>query len=387
MVSDADHLLGRPIVDRDRAAAWLQRGAEIPHDAIIAKTIEAVADTPVEVKGDSVTFVGTSSKLDRDSDIIRAAGVDHEAWLKRPVILASHDARERIGRGRSADLKGSRWIIGADYYPATISPLAATMKDMLDWNLANKGANDVGAVYSIGFRSIKARFVDERRGVDFDLVETLEYSDVSIASNTGAQLLGAKAAGVGLDPLFEWCFKVQKDAGLVCVNHEFAERLRNLIDPSKALNLIELGPAHAAGFKWREPREQLLESEAGKITKTDPEEIPGQVLETDAATGPVELAFAAARMGHGAVETRELMAAAGYGEFAENLSDPVSATVPTKEQTPATLDHLVFGPAPETEGASNQLEAAVDEAIKELDVADLFAESHARITGKLPTAQ
>lgn len=373
-MNDADHLLDRQLIGHAAAAAWLQRGDELPHDAIVAKTIEADTDIPVEVKGDSVTFVGTSSKLDRDLDIIRAAGVDHEAWLKRPVILASHDARQRIGRGRSANLTGSRWIIEADYYPATISPLAATMKDMLDWNLANKAANDVGAVYSIGFRSIRARFIEERRGVNFDETETLEYSDVSIASNTGAQLLGAKAAGVGLDPLFEWCFKVQKDAGLVCVNHEFAKRLRDLIDPSKGLKVLELSTKHVAGFTWTAP-------EPEPVVK----EIPGEILESQATTGPVELAFAAARMGHGAAETKELMAAAGYGEFAENLNDPKPAPA-AKQRAPENLDHLLFGPVRETSDADKSLQAAVTEAVEEIDVAGLFAESHARITGKLPTA-
>lgn len=357
-MNDADHLLGRQIIGRDSAAAWLQRGDELPHDAIVAKTIEADTDIPVEVKGDSVTFVGTSSKLDRDSDIIRAAGVDHEAWLKRPVILASHDARQRIGRGRSATLKGSRWIIEADYYPATISALAATMKDMLDWNLANKGANDVGAVYSIGFRSIRARFIDERRGVDFDETETLEYSDVSIASNTGAQLLGAKSAGVDLDPLFEWCFKVQKDAGLVCVNHEFAKRLRDLIDPSKGLKLVELSTKHVGGLTWTAPEPEPVAKE-----------IPGEILETETSTGPVDLVFWAARKGCNAAETKELMAAAGYGEFAENLTDPAGAT-PVPKSTP-----------PEDE------EAAWNDALKSVDMGDILTNRLAAKTGLLPTTQ
>ena len=341
---------------RDTFADLLRKGGELSPELVIGKAAQPDSETPVEVKGDAVTFVGTSSKLDRDNDIIAAAGVDFANWTKRPVILASHDARQRIAIGTGIERRGPRTIVTAEYYPASISPLAASMKAMLDFNLERKALKDAGAVFSVGFRSVSATWNDGRGGVDFKEIEVLEFSDVSMAANPAAVLLEAKAAGVDFDPWMDWTVDVLlKGAGMVPVDRDFAMRLRDLVDPSKSLELVELSTNHVDSLTFTAPAPPPVAKE-----------IPGVLLETESLTAPVDLAFWAARKGCNATETKELMVAAGLGEFAENLSDPAGvADVPKS-------------PAPEDD------EAAWKEALDGVDMADILTDRLAAKTGYLP---
>ncbi len=371
---DAVEQLGRDYLANSRGvfAASLKRG-DADFNLVVGKSLAPSTDRPIEVKGDEVTFVGTSGDVDRENDIITAAGVSHDNWLTRPVMLANHDVEQRIGIGTKVRLDGNQWIIKGDYYPAKISALAGELKAMLDYNLARKALNDAGAVFSIGFRAVKAAWNDARGGVDFARTETLEYSDVSLAANPSARLLEAKSDGLCLDATLNWAERLRVEGS------SFGQRLIELCDPSKKLTLVELTVKHL----------DRLEISPDAEPMEIPAVIETQTLLEDDGVDPAAFAFMAGSLKLDAATTKRFMVTAGMGEFGRNIEDVApSTTLKTAGESPAPQASLAASETGNGDGDAAARAAAIKAYAEEVangpEAKALYTEHFVATNGWIP---
>lgn len=378
------------VADSTDATEALGRGYRPVSFEALAKLHEAGQPTEVavrapvqisdlEIKGETVTFVSTTGAVDRDRDIIRPRGVDVTAWELNSIVLFQHDVRQRIAVGETRlTARGDKWLTTADYFPSDISPLAVSLRKMIEFRIARARrlkTKDKGAAFSIGFIPLKTSFVAERGGFDIEKSEKLEDSDVSLASNRDALIAReAFADGVAIDGLFDWAEGVRREAGIAGVNAAVGQKLIELIDPPKGLKLIELTPGHLKHLRYDPPAEPEASAEPNETTGQ-----PG-ANEVD----PAALAYRCASLGISADATRAIFGDAGLSEFADGIADceakkeppaspPESANEPVWDDSDLILKEGEAAPAKTAEDALSA---------EELD--SLLIVKQAALTGNLP---
>ena len=295
----------------------------------------------IEVKGETFSFISTTGAVDRDRDIIKPKGLDVEAWTKNPIILFSHDVRQRIGVGETRlTSRGDKWITTAEYFTREISPLADSLRRMIDFRIERAKrlkTADKGAAFSIGFIAKTVEFVSERSGFNINESEKLEDSDVSLQSNRDALIAReAYSDGVYLDGLFDWAEDVRKGIGIVGINHEVGQRLIELVDAPKGFALIQITPDHLKHLKFDPPAE--------------PKPAPIEATLEDTAE-PIDFAIRCHEKGLGDELTLDLVRRQfpePPGEPAKVIPEPEagpSATDPTDEELAKSIERVLAGDA------------------------------------------
>ncbi len=313
----------------------------------------------IEVKGESFSFVSTTGSIDRYHDIIRPRGLDVSSWNKNSIILFSHDVRQRIGVGETRlTSRADKWITTAEYFTEEISPLAVSLRRMIDFRIDRARrlkTEDQGGAFSIGFIPQKLSFIPERNGFDIEKAEKLEDSDVSLASNTDALIAReAFSDGVkGLGGLFDWAEHVRKEIGIVGINHEVGQRLIELVDPAKGLTLIQITPEHLKRLRLDPP----VEAEPAPIEAT-----------LEETSDPVEIAIRCREAGLGDELTQQLLV----------MKFPAALAEIEAKETPVAP----AAPEPAAEPSDEELARSVERALAGDSVKNLLIQQRAA-TGHL----
>lgn len=138
-------------------------------------------------------FTITTSNPDRERDIVDAAGIETDAYMRNPVIQFAHDYKSLpIGRTVKLERHKDRIVATAEFATADLNPMAEQVFRMVKAGFV-KGA-------SIGFRPLEWNYDEMRRGVNFQKVELLEWSVVPVPANASALI----AAGIQTGVLKEW---------------------------------------------------------------------------------------------------------------------------------------------------------------------------------------
>lgn len=132
--------------------------------------VKAVKDT------NRFNFTISTSAVDRDRDVINLGGWRLDNYKKNPVVLFGHDYRS-LPVGKSVSIKASKKGLDSEVEFASIDiyPFADTVRKMV--------AGGFLSAASVGFRPLKYMYNEERRGVDIEESELLEWSIVPVPAN------------------------------------------------------------------------------------------------------------------------------------------------------------------------------------------------------------
>jgi HK97 family phage prohead protease len=175
------------------AAEWfaeVQRGAA-------PRGVRSADAAHVETAQDgSLSYVMSTSTVDRPGDTIAQEGWVLEAYRKNPVLLFGHDySQPPVGRVKSVAVEGGKLMGRAiEFTPKDLYPFGAMVGEMVRGGWMN--------ACSVGFAPTKYAYNEKRGGLDFLEQELLELSVVPVPANSEA-LVGAKSAGVDLSPLVQ----------------------------------------------------------------------------------------------------------------------------------------------------------------------------------------
>jgi len=154
---------------------------------------------PVAETSNRYRFTITTDAPDRERDVIAAGGWQLDAFLKNPVVMWAHDYRmPPVAMARTMEHTANGLISEAEFIDIPEHPFARMVGALVK----------LGALRatSVGFRPLKWAYNEERRGVDFEQQELLEFSLVPVPANAGC-LIEARASGVDVEPLREWAAK------------------------------------------------------------------------------------------------------------------------------------------------------------------------------------
>ena len=132
--------------------------------------VKAVKDT------NRFNFTISTAGVDRDKDVIEVAGWNLDNYKKNPVVLFGHDYRS-LPVGKSVSIKTSKKGLDSEveFASADTYPFAETVRKMV--------AGGFLSAASVGFRPIKYAYNEDRRGVDIQESELLEWSIVPVPAN------------------------------------------------------------------------------------------------------------------------------------------------------------------------------------------------------------
>lgn len=140
-------------------------------------------------------FVISTGTPDRDNDTIKPTGWKLENFKKNPVVLFSHSPRDPIGRANAIFTEGNNLKADIEFMPKEMSGLADSIHQMVE--------HDFLKATSVGFLPLKFEINDERGGLDFNEVELMETSVVSVPAQPEA-LVEAKSKGLEIEPYTQW---------------------------------------------------------------------------------------------------------------------------------------------------------------------------------------
>lgn len=150
------------------------KAKDLPEHVAVIKgftaDVKAVKDT------NRFTFTISTAGVDRDRDVIAVSGWDLTNYKKNPVVLFGHDYHS-LPVGRSLSISTDRKALTADVEFASkdIYPFADTVRQMV--------AGGFLRAASVGFKPLKYMYNEERRGVDIEGSELLEWSIVPVPAN------------------------------------------------------------------------------------------------------------------------------------------------------------------------------------------------------------
>ncbi len=196
-----------PSIDAFRAAG--KDAGKVEGDA----AVRASFDTEIKTgDGDSrdMTFIISTSSVDRMGDTISVDGWKLDAYVKNPVVLWAHDSTSLpVGKAKSVWKGDDKKSLKAEveFTPPGMARFNDTVFDMLKGGFLN--------ATSVGFAPLKYAFVDDpnrKWGIDFIEQELLEFSIVPVPANAEA-LIEGKAAGIEVDLLLDWAESTFKGLG------------------------------------------------------------------------------------------------------------------------------------------------------------------------------
>ncbi|MCA0944500.1 HK97 family phage prohead protease [Salipiger pacificus] len=185
-----------------------------------------------------VKAVVSTENVDRDRDIIRAAGIDLSFFKTSPTVLFNHDPNFPIARAVEIGVEGNKLVSTFEFPPEGTSAKADEIYGLVKAGILNST--------SIGFiprswepiRGAEGHTV----GREYKAVELLEFSVVSVPSNRQAQVIErAFRKENGLDE------EGNGDAAPVEPSDEEKVRAKGRLPLSRArLNLAKLRGQHPA---------------------------------------------------------------------------------------------------------------------------------------------
>lgn len=144
-------------------------------------------------------FKISDATIDYDQDVIDPKGWDLTNFKQSggPVMFG-HDYKSLpVAKDVGARIEGDA-LYGYPQFPEPgVYPFADTVHDMVQAGFLNAA--------SVGFKPITAAFNHERGGHDIKAALLTEYSIVPIGANPNALVQRAKAAGIDLKPIEQWC--------------------------------------------------------------------------------------------------------------------------------------------------------------------------------------
>ena len=160
---------------------------------------------PIAETANRYRFTITTNSPDRERDVIAPDGWQLDAYMKNPVVLWAHDYRmPPVALARTMERTESGLVSEAEFIDIPEHPFARMVAALVK----------IGALRatSVGFRPLKHAYNEERRGVDFQQQELLEFSIVPVPANADC-LIEARAAGIDVEPLREWAAKTLESLG------------------------------------------------------------------------------------------------------------------------------------------------------------------------------
>lgn len=149
-------------------------------------------------------FTITTERTDRQGDIIRAAGVQIDMFMRNPVVLFAHQARMPPIGTATAIIPRKRSIdADVDFFSADVYPFADTIFRIIE--AGGLRAASIGFI-PVSWERIAGKEEGTTIGFDFKESELLEFSIVPIPANPDA-LARIKGEGVNLTPYLDWLEK------------------------------------------------------------------------------------------------------------------------------------------------------------------------------------
>ena len=172
----------------------LARTGGAPKDVLLRKADALGQVKATKGKDRTIAFTISTGAIDRDMDTIDVSGWDLRAYNKNPVVLWAHDhSALPIAKATEVTRGASRLLAKAEF---ATHEFADTVLQLLKDGFLS--------ATSVGFRPTKFAFNEERRGVDFQEQELLEWSIVPVPANPEA-LIEASKKGLDL-ALVQRCF-------------------------------------------------------------------------------------------------------------------------------------------------------------------------------------
>ncbi|MGJ5163173.1 HK97 family phage prohead protease [Bradyrhizobium sp. HKCCYLR1051] len=169
--------------------------------------------------GRIICYIFSTPEVARDGHTIRAW--DLANYLTNPVFLWAHDSGD-LPIGRVIEIEDRQGLLtgAVEYADAELNPFADTVFRLVKANYLN--------ATSVSWDPLKWKFsTDKARpgGIDFELVDLLEISQVPVPALPGA-LATARAQGIDTGPIFQWAEKVLDGGGMLIVPRDELEQLR-----------------------------------------------------------------------------------------------------------------------------------------------------------------
>lgn len=194
-----------------------REAARVSEAPLEAPRIRASFDTEVKADGDTrtLTFTISTANVDRMGDTIAVEGWKLDAFRKNPVVLWAHDAQSLpVARATKVWIESGKLMAAAEFTPSGLARFNDTVFEMLKGGFLS--------ATSVGFAPLKYAFTDDpqrRFGIDFLEQELLEFSVVPVPANAEA-LIQARAAGLDVVPLAEWCEAALRRLGKAVITTE-----------------------------------------------------------------------------------------------------------------------------------------------------------------------
>lgn len=182
---------GLPLYSAPEFAKAVQEKSTLPDSFAV---IDAVQAEVKATKNDRrFKFRISTDGIDRDRDIISVAGWNLDHYKKNPVVLYAHDYRSLpVGKSLSISVGKSGLDAEMEFIDAEVYPFAETVRRMVQAGVLRAA--------SVGFKPTKWMYNEERRGVDIDSAELLEWSIVPVPANAECLVqLSMVPLGVAVD--------------------------------------------------------------------------------------------------------------------------------------------------------------------------------------------
>ncbi len=216
----------------------------------------------------------TTESVDRDQDVIVAAGGDLESFRKNPVVLDSHMyvSGAVIGKSLKEEVIEGKGIKATfKFAPREISERADNIRKLWEGGFLN--AVSIGFIAHDTERRTDENGEELRRGLMFNEWELLEFSIVPVPSNQDALRLGYKMMITQDEPrntilLAEWDLPASEHLGLL---RGTRGGMYDEIDLSKELTLEELALQFSAHFQTNGQKaafDEFVDLVAGQLYDT-----------------------------------------------------------------------------------------------------------------------
>jgi hypothetical protein len=188
-------------------------------ERVLIRAAGGVADL-ANSSGRVIRYKFSDASVARDDHTIAAWQTQN--FRRNPVFLWAHQADEPpIGRVLDDLVDNAGTLTGSvEYAERDLYPFADTIFQMVKGGWLN--------AVSTSWDPIKWRFSTDKnrpRGIDFELVDLLEISQVPVPALPTA-LASARAAGIDTGPVYAWAEKILDGGGMMMVPRAELEALR-----------------------------------------------------------------------------------------------------------------------------------------------------------------